>query len=32
MFDNYWITEKARTIHHLGGSYFTETGKRFKVR
>jgi flavin reductase (DIM6/NTAB) family NADH-FMN oxidoreductase RutF len=31
-FDGTWISEKADTIHHLGGGYFAVTGKRFKTR
>lgn len=31
LFDDCWITEKAKTIHHLGGSCFAVIGKRFKV-
>jgi len=32
LFDDYWITERARTIHHLGSAYFATTGKRYKIR
>lgn len=32
LFDDYWITEKARTVHHLGNAYFARVGKRYKVR
>ena len=31
LYDGYWITEKAKTVHHLGSSFFALTGKRFKV-
>lgn len=31
-FDDTWISEKANTLHHLGGGYFAVTGKRFKAR
>lgn len=31
VFDEYWIPEKAKTVHHLGGAYFTLPGKRFKA-
>ena len=30
-FDEYLKTEKIKTIHHLGGGWFAETGKRFKL-
>jgi flavin reductase (DIM6/NTAB) family NADH-FMN oxidoreductase RutF len=32
MFDEAWITEKAKTVHHLGGGYFATIGKRYKVK
>jgi flavin reductase (DIM6/NTAB) family NADH-FMN oxidoreductase RutF len=32
LFDDTWISEKANTLHHLGGGYFAVTGKRFKAR
>ncbi|MHB9155416.1 MAG: flavin reductase family protein [Endomicrobiales bacterium] len=32
LFDETWITEKAKTVHHLGGGYFAQTGKRFKAK
>ena len=31
LFDDYWITEKAKVVHHLGGNYFACLGKRFKI-
>ena len=31
LFDESWITERVKTIHHLGGSYFAVIGKRFKA-
>lgn len=31
VFDNAWISEKAETVHHLGGGYFAVIGKRFKA-
>ncbi len=31
LYDDYWITDKAQTVHHMGGSYFAVTGNRFKV-
>ncbi|MDD5687595.1 MAG: flavin reductase family protein [Elusimicrobia bacterium] len=30
-FDGYLKTDKIKTIHHLGGGWFAEIGKRFKV-
>lgn len=30
LFDGYIKTEKIKTIHHIGGGWFAETGKRFK--
>lgn len=30
-FDEYLKTGKIKTIHHLGGGWFAETGKRFKL-
>ncbi|MFA5778871.1 MAG: flavin reductase family protein [Elusimicrobiota bacterium] len=30
IFDECLKTEKIKTIHHLGGGWFAETGKRFK--
>ncbi|MFC1501226.1 flavin reductase family protein [Elusimicrobiota bacterium] len=31
LFDEYWITEKAKVVHHLGNGYFASMGKRFKA-
>jgi len=31
VFDDYLRTEKIKTIHHLGGGWFAEIGKRFKL-
>ena len=31
LYDGYWIPEKAKAVHHLGGSYFACLGKRFKA-
>ena len=31
LFDEYWITEKAKVVHHLGGNYFACLDKRFKA-
>jgi flavin reductase (DIM6/NTAB) family NADH-FMN oxidoreductase RutF len=31
VFDGTWISEKARTVHHLGGKFFAVIGKRFKA-
>ena len=31
LFDGYWISEKAKIVHHLGGSYFACLGKRFNA-
>jgi flavin reductase (DIM6/NTAB) family NADH-FMN oxidoreductase RutF len=28
VYDEYWISEKAKTVHHLGGKYFMISGKR----
>ncbi|MCX5782577.1 MAG: flavin reductase family protein [Elusimicrobia bacterium] len=31
IFDDYWLSDKAKIVHHLGGSYFACLGKRFKA-
>jgi len=31
LFDEYWISDKAKVVHHLGGNYFACLGKRFKA-
>ncbi|MBN1823143.1 MAG: flavin reductase family protein [Endomicrobiales bacterium] len=30
LFDEAWITDKAKTVHHVGGGYFMVSGKRIK--
>lgn len=32
LYDDYWITPKAKTLHHLGSSFFCTPGKRFKLK
>ncbi|MFH1367806.1 MAG: flavin reductase family protein [Elusimicrobiota bacterium] len=32
LYDSYWITPKAKTLHHLGSGYFCTPGKRFKYK
>lgn len=31
LFDEYWIPEKAKTVHHLGNGYFIVSGKKIKA-
>lgn len=31
LYDDYWISDKAKIVHHLGGNYFACLGKRFKI-
>jgi len=31
LYDDYWLTDRAKIIHHVGGKYFACLGKRFVV-